>query len=1237
AAALAPARPPAGYEDRLTAALRPRLGRRGGRRGMGSAVRGWWDRPLVHPLVRRVAVGAAAAIVVGSVGYGMTVAIDGPGSQAAAGGGERDATAYRGPSPATRPGAGGGGGEGRLMGFPAASDPALPSIKQAAAAGAGWGEGGERWSLPAPQGKPGAVATYFYDANSTLAAAGDRKPGDGTAPVTAPGSGSVGGKGTAADEAGAAVNRGRRSAESGLVDFDALEDGKDDLVKLRGLSASGKKEVATEFFAAPAGQTAPTGAEPEQVARRTLERVAGGKNSAPQSSLPALAGDKLAAVRDRGASAGPSAGGFGGGGGSSAPGRPALSGGVAVNGPVGGAPVSNTASLRDEPALSVQTAAEASKSLSLGTAARADSFGRRGAEKLMEAPPVVLGRAFKPAEALGRPDDGRAKDATSFGLDAAQKGKSEVASEGKGLKDVQRAPADVPRALAEERLGQAAQAGQPARPQQMQQQIQQVQKMQQVVQQVEQPLRQEEARQQKGGQQQSNQLEAEKRPADGPKPPPAVAEPAAPPQAPAPLVRKIIRNGQVTFEVDSFDSAAAQVGKIAGEEGGFISTTDSDKLPNGRVRGSVTVRCPPDRLDTLVLKLRGLGDLKSQKITAEDVTKKYTDTESQLRAARLMESRLLEIIKSGGAVKDLLAAEKELGIWREKLEVLEGEIRYLNAQVSLSTLVVELMERDVRTPTSAAETETVAAGVECEDVEKARADALAAIAHAKGRVVDSDLKKLDGGQFTATIVADVLPDAAGPVIDRLKQLGKVARLDVTRKTTTQGGTGPIVPGLRVERRETRFQISLYNLANVAPRQSTSLNLAAADVEATYRAIGDQVKAAGGRVVSSQLNRPRADQTVGTITFEAPADKADVLLGTVRAGVEVMRLEVTTNPDAQNTTEAKRGFAVQVFSLAYIPAREATTLRIAARNVPAAFAKLLEAAKAGGGRVITSALNEQDPTNIDGTLEFEVTREKWAPIDAALTEAGLLVSRTVARSADSENTVDSKVRLSVALFDDAKLAPRETVSAVVATRTVQEAHAAIAAAAREAGARTVGAVLNLQDKANPSGTLTFAVPREAAARVEAALRAGGLLVSRNSNRQPDGPMNVESKVGFSVEVVDERGLSARESQAMVVVAPSATARYAVVLEALRVADAQVLRSQLLTRDRVVTGELEFVARRDDLPRLDKALGEGADVFNRTVNRSADTQNTVDTKVRYSVVLRDADQQPPRQTYTLAAET
>ena len=188
-------------------------------------------------------------------------------------------------------------------------------------------------------------------------------------------------------------------------------------------------------------------------------------------------------------------------------------------------------------------------------------------------------------------------------------------------------------------------------------------------------------------------------PAQQPDRPPTPSR-SRPPRKPAGA--KVIRTGDIEFEVESFDSALATVTKlVTGIKGAFVGTVNSDKLANGKVKGSIVVRVPPDSLDPLVLDLRKElgkgGELKGQRIGSQDITKQYTDLESRLKAARTMEQRLLQIIKEGkGEIKQLLEAEKELGVWRTKIEEFEGEIRYYANQVALSTLTITLAEKEIR-------------------------------------------------------------------------------------------------------------------------------------------------------------------------------------------------------------------------------------------------------------------------------------------------------------------------------------------------------------------------------------------------------------------------------------------------------------------------------------------------------------------------------------------------------------
>jgi glycine cleavage system regulatory protein len=611
---------------------------------------------------------------------------------------------------------------------------------------------------------------------------------------------------------------------------------------------------------------------------------------------------------------------------------------------------------------------------------------------------------------------------------------------------------------------------------------------------------------------------------------PAEGEPQPEPPTPQAVAvrQKVIRSGTVEFEVDSFDTALLTTTKLVMENGGFVASTDSAKLPNGKTRGAVTLRVPPERLDTLVLMLRGIGDLKSQKIAAQDVSKQYTDIESQLRAARAMEERLLDMIKKGsGAIKDLLAAEKELGVWREKIEKLEGEIRYYDNLIGLSTLTVVMEERDIKASAASIETETVSAGVETDDVEKARNEIIQAIDEAKGRVITSELKKLDAGQFAATIVAEVAPDRSGPVVDRLKQLGKVARLDIDRKQTTVDGTAPPVPGARVEQRPTRLTISLYNLANVAARLTTSATVASGDVESGYKQIMALVEKSGGRVVTSQLQRPQPDQIVATLQIEVPSAEAAATQAAIAALGEVMNLQLSENPDTANVTTAKQGFSVRIISTAGVVARETITIQLASPDVVKAHQTLAELAAKLQARVVQSNVNDGNGDNVNAILQIDLPRPTLAEWDETRLEAGDVLSRSVVRSTDLQNTLDSKLRINLTFLPADRLPPRQVTSAVVRVRSSESQQQAFLAQAKQLGGRLIDQTMNLDAVGRSTARVVFDVPRDKAATIFDALRAAGEIASMNTGTNPQAPEGPLSRTRFDLQFAEGDSLVGAE--------------------------------------------------------------------------------------------------------------
>jgi hypothetical protein len=561
----------------------------------------------------------------------------------------------------------------------------------------------------------------------------------------------------------------------------------------------------------------------------------------------------------------------------------------------------------------------------------------------------------------------------------------------------------------------------------------------------------------------------------------------------------------------------------------------------------MVVRTPPEHLDTLVLDLRKelgkTGELKGQRIGSQDITKQYTDTESRLKAARAMEARLLEIIKSGkGEIKDLLAAEKELGVWRTKIEEYEGEKRYFDNQVALSTLTITLAEKEIRSPFALIETERVQMGVEVEDVIKAQQAALKAIDDAKGRVTKSELKQHAADQLDATINFELPPDKAGPMRDRIEQLGRRTRLDVDRLQETEGGAGEpsgvsrrVLPEIKTHRKDTQFFLNLYNVANVAPRETVNLNLACVDTEDTYKKILARLEKATGRVVTSNLNRQRNDQTTGMVQFEVKSADAEAVLLAVRELGEVMRLQTTENPDLQNTTRSKRGFFVQLFALGTVAPRETATIQVASKDVPAGYRSLLDAVAKAKGRILNSQLNEQDKQNITANLDFEIRRADEAAISKAMSDIGDIYSRTVARAQDSDTVIDSKVRYTLTLINQARIPPRETVTLGIEVNDVDKTVADFTAQSAAKG-RTVEPHIAIarERTGRMTAKLIYDVPLASAPDiVEKFSKAGIVRVQQFSKNQQvpesdlaiarldvtlsNSPLIVPSDEGFGMEL------------------------------------------------------------------------------------------------------------------------
>ncbi len=112
---------------------------------------------------------------------------------------------------------------------------------------------------------------------------------------------------------------------------------------------------------------------------------------------------------------------------------------------------------------------------------------------------------------------------------------------------------------------------------------------------------------------------------------------------------------------------------------------------NGRV-SSMTIRVPSEHLDDFLTEMDQLGTTVMTREKAEDVTGRYMDKQSRLKALQLQKDKLSEMMKSAQNVQELIAIDAQMTDVVAEMERMEGDLRRWQSQQSYSTVSVTLRE-----------------------------------------------------------------------------------------------------------------------------------------------------------------------------------------------------------------------------------------------------------------------------------------------------------------------------------------------------------------------------------------------------------------------------------------------------------------------------------------------------------------------------------------------------------------
>src|SRR6266853_1483657 len=398
--------------------------------------------------------------------------------------------------------------------------------------------------------------------------------------------------------------------------------------------------------------------------------------------------------------------------------------------------------------------------------------------------------------------------------------------------------------------------------------------------------------------------------------------------------RKLIRNATIELEIVSFDDALQKITAIANDERGYVATTSSQKQANGKLRGEVVVKVLPENLDRFLQKIRGLGELKNQTLGTEDVTKAYLDTDARLKNARVMEQRLIDMLKTKtGKVSDLLQVEKELARVREEIEKMQGELKYWDSQVQFATVTISLAEKDMEEPASFLIKERSQLALYAPDVEKIYND-IKALASQKVQITNAQLNRDYSGRVSATMSMLIAPEESNAVIGRTKGFGRVENFQTQTERIAQGGSG-MSENAKTKRDKVQLNITISREEQEQALQQTSLRIRTSSVDEKAKELRALAEKQGGRVRSSTFDRDPDGRELANVWLRVPMKNYVSLMQSLNSlgkveNVSVQRQDRTgTQVDEAN---APADVSIQVYSQGNIVSHESGPLATLRRTL-----------------------------------------------------------------------------------------------------------------------------------------------------------------------------------------------------------------------------------------------------------------------------------------------------------------
>lgn len=153
---------------------------------------------------------------------------------------------------------------------------------------------------------------------------------------------------------------------------------------------------------------------------------------------------------------------------------------------------------------------------------------------------------------------------------------------------------------------------------------------------------------------------------------------------------KIIKTADLRFQSSDLDTSYENLKTGITKYKAIIQNDESGKTDESVYR-NLTIRIPSQNFDSFISDIsKGVQHFDRKEISQQDVTEEYVDTESRMKSKKKLEDRYLQLLSKASKVSEMLEIEKKLAEIREEIEAKEGQLKYMQNRVSMSTVNIQM-------------------------------------------------------------------------------------------------------------------------------------------------------------------------------------------------------------------------------------------------------------------------------------------------------------------------------------------------------------------------------------------------------------------------------------------------------------------------------------------------------------------------------------------------------------------